>query len=147
VSRPPPEPPLAKASPAPRSRLLTLYFGTVVANYLVQVPYTLHLYGLSFNRTGAFLLGATLAWFIAAALRFRSGRRSGLWLLVAYALVQLVFYVDSEIVMAFVGYGLPYHLGHTGDPIVWMAFAIGDLNFIGAAAAVAVLLRGRRASG
>jgi hypothetical protein len=65
----------------------------------------------------------------------------------AYALVQLGFYLDSEVAMAFVGYGLPYHLGHTGDPIVWLAFAIGDLNFIGAAVAVVVLLRGRRSAG
>jgi len=138
------DPPLAKASPASWSRLLTIYFGSVIANYLVQVPYTLHLYGLSFSRTGALLLGATLAWFLVAVWRFRRGRRDGFWLLLGFALVQVVFYLDSEIVMAFIGYGLPYHLGRTADPFVWLAFAIGDLNFIGAAVAVLVLLRGRQ---
>jgi hypothetical protein len=75
---------------------------------------------------------------------FRRGAQAGYWLLLAYAFVQLTFYLDSEVLMSFGGFGLPYHLSHTNDPIVWLAFVIGDLNFLGAAVVVVYLLRRRR---
>ena len=120
------------------------YAVVVVANYIVQVPYTLHLYGTAFSRSGALLLGSTLVWFVVALWLFRRGAKAGYWLLLAYSLVQLMFYLDSEVLMSFCGFGLPYHLSHTDDPIVWLAFVIGDLNLLGAAVAVVYLLRRRR---
>jgi hypothetical protein len=45
--------------------------------------------------------------------------------------------------MAFRGYGLPYHLVQAHDPIRWLTFFIGDVNFVAAAVAVAYLLRRR----
>jgi hypothetical protein len=123
---------------------ITVFAIAVIANYVVQVPYALHLYGTVFSRTGALLLVATLGWFVVALWLFRRGSRGGYWLLVGYALVQLVFYLDSEVLMSFRGFGLPYHLAHTSDLIVWLAFVIGDLNFIAAGIAAFYLIRHRR---
>jgi hypothetical protein len=72
------------------------YAVVVVANYLVQMPYTLHLYGTAFSRTGALLLGSTLVWFVVALWLFRRGAPAGYWLLLAYGFVQLIFYLDSR---------------------------------------------------
>jgi hypothetical protein len=134
-----------KGNQPARARIVWIYAVAVIANYVAQVPYTLHLYGTEFSRTGALLLGATLAWFIVAMRLFLNARRLGYWLLLAYAIVQTLFYLDGEVVLAFAGYGLPYHLSHTGDPIVWLTFLIGDLNFIAAVATVVYLLTRRRA--
>jgi hypothetical protein len=128
-----------------RARIVWAYAVAVIANYAAQVPYALHLYGTAFSRTGAFLLGATLLWFVVAMRLFLEGRRLGYWLLLAYAIIQTLFYLDGEIVLAFTGYGLPYHLAQTGDPIVWLTFLIGDLNFVAAIAMTVYLLTRRRA--
>jgi hypothetical protein len=118
-----------------------LYAAIVLANYAVQVPYTLHLYGAAFSRPGAILLGTTLAWFLMALALFRAGRVVGSLLLLAFAIAQAVFYLNSEVILAFAGYGLPYHLSHTGDLVVWLAFLVGDLNFLAAVAMVVYLVR------
>ena len=132
------------AERAVRPWQITLFTIVVAANYLIQVPYTLHLYGSAFSRSGLVLLAMTLAWFVVALSLFRRGSRAGYWLLLGYASVQLVFYLNSEIVMSFRGFGLPYHLTRTGDLIVWLAFVIGDLNFIAAGIAAFHLVSHRR---
>jgi hypothetical protein len=121
------------------------YVVVVCANYIAQVVYALHLYGSSFGRTGALLLGGTLVWFLAAVGLFRAGRPIGYWVLLAYALAQFVFYFVTEVILGFAGYGLPYHLSQTQDPIVWLAFVIGDLNFLAASIVIVYLLRRRQA--
>ncbi|MDP9223559.1 MAG: hypothetical protein M3P18_06830 [Actinomycetota bacterium] len=128
-----------------RAPIIWIYAVSVIANYVAQVPYTIHLYGTAFSRSGALLLGATLLWFIVALRLFLNRRRLGYWLLLAYAITQALFYVNGELVLAFAGYGLPYHLSHTADLIVWLAFVVGDLNFIAAIAVVVYLLRRRGA--
>jgi hypothetical protein len=128
-----------------RAPIIWIYAVTVIANYAAQVPYTLHLYGTAFSHSGALLLGATLLWFIVALRLFLKGRRLGYWLLLAYAIIQALFYMDGELILAFAGYGLPYHLSHTGDLIVWLTFVVGDLNFIAAIAVVVYLLSRRDA--
>jgi hypothetical protein len=57
---------------------------------------------------------------------------------------SFAFYLDSEVLMSFRGFGLPYHLARTSDLIVWLAFVIGDLNFIAAGIAAFYLIRHRR---
>jgi hypothetical protein len=123
------------------SRVLRVYALVVLLNYAAQVPYALHLYGLAFSRSGLGLLLATLAWFGIAWLLCRQDRPIGIGLLLAYALAQVVFYLNSEVVQTFRGFGLPYHLLRTTDPILWWTFLIGDFNFVAACAASVVLIR------
>lgn len=127
-----------------RAPIVRIYTVAVIANYAAQVPYALHLYGTAFSGGGALLLGATLLWFIVAQRLFLNGRRAGYWLLLAFSITQAVFYIDGEVVLALAGYGLPYHLSHTQDLIVWLTFLIGDLNFIAAVAMTVYLLTRRR---
>lgn len=130
-------------------RAVRWYGAAVALNYAAQVPYNLDLYGGSFSLRGAALLGATLLWFLAGVGLLAAGRRAGWWLLVAYAGVQTVFYLNGEVLLAFAGYGLPYHLLHARDAIVWLTFAAGLVNAVAAVAflAWAALARplGRRA--
>ena len=115
--------------------------GIVVgANYAGQVIYTSHLYGLHFSWVGGLLLGATLAWFVGGLILAAQGRSASFWVLFAYFLVVFLFYFQNEILLIPSGYGVPYHLFHMSDPVLWWVFLIGDLNLVAAAAFVAWLL-------
>ncbi len=104
-------------------------FVIVGLNYLVQIPYNLHLYHGKFNFLGVILLIITLVWFISSIWLLKSKHRLGFWLLLAFLSVEFIFYFGNEVVLLFFGYGLIYHLLHTKDFIVWTAFLVGDINF------------------
>ncbi len=107
-------------------------FSTVVlANYVAQVPYAVDLYGTHLNWLGVLLLAATLAWFAIGAWLYGTGGRLGYPLLLAFVAAQVLFYLHS-LLLSFAGGGLLYQLTHARDPIVWLAFFIGDLNLVAA---------------
>jgi len=91
------------------------------------------------------LLGATFVWFVAATWLFRAGRPLGYWLLLAYATVQFLFYFATQVIAAFWGYGLVFHLTQTQDPVVWLTFVVGDVNFVAAVVVIVYLLKRRHA--
>ena len=113
----------------------------VIVNDAAQAPYALPLDGTSLSRTGVVLLGATLAWFVAACLLFRTRRRGGFRLLLGYVLAQVASSLNSDLILTLRGFGLPSHLLRTTDPTVWWMFIGGDLNFLAACAAAFVLIR------
>jgi hypothetical protein len=127
------------ASPRDR-RHLEVLIAVVLTNYLAQIPYTLHLYGLTPNPRGVLLLGATLLWFAAGTVLLLRARRVGYWLVLSFLAAELAFYFRNEIMLIPAGYGLPYHLAHTRDALLWVVFLIGDLNFVAAAYFVWYLL-------
>lgn len=117
---------------ASRRRPLVAYVAIVLANYLVQVPYDLDLYGWHLSASGALLLGVTFAWFIVAIALLMRRSPLGYWVLLAYVATQVAFYVHGDVLLTLVGYGLPYQLTHARDPIVWLAFLVGGLNLVAA---------------
>lgn len=130
---------MLKILPSP----LRILFAAVLLNYLAQIPYNLHLYGVSLNPRGMLLLGATFLWFLVGMFLFVQRNPFGYWLTLSFVAVQVLFYFNNEIVLAFFGYGLPYHLTHIGDPVVWTTIMIGALNSIAAAYALFYLLKHR----
>jgi hypothetical protein len=135
-------------TPATASRQLDppvlVLVGIVLTNYLAQVPYDLHLYGLRENARGALLLGATFVWFAAGAALLLRGRAAGYWLLISFLAVEFAFYFRNEILLIPEGYGLPYHLAHAPDTLLWVVFLIGDVNFVAAGCFIGYLLWRRR---
>ncbi|MGB8645843.1 MAG: hypothetical protein WCF84_11445 [Anaerolineae bacterium] len=116
----------------PTPHALWVLFAAVIANYLAQIPYDLHLYGFSFNPRGVLLLGSTLVWFLVGFGLLVSRHALGYWLTLAFIAVQVVFYFNNEIILMFYGYGLLYHLTTFKDPIIWATEFIGDVNFVAA---------------
>jgi hypothetical protein len=104
----------------------------VLANYLAQIPYSLHLYGWSWSARGALLLGATFVWFAASVALLLRGRAAGYWLLLSFLAVEFAFYFRNEVLLIPAGYGLTYHLTHARDALLWVVFLIGDVNFVAA---------------
>jgi hypothetical protein len=119
------------ASRRDRGQVLVLV-AVVLANYLAQIPYSLHLYGLSASGRGALLLGATFVWFAAGTALLLRGRAIGYWLVLSFLVVEFVFYFRNEVLLIPAGYGLPYHLTHARDALLWVVFLIGDVNFLAA---------------
>jgi hypothetical protein len=123
------------------ARWMAVLMAVVLTNFAAQVPYTLHLYGPTFNARGAALLGVTLVWFLAGSWGLARGWSAGYWLLVSFLAVEFVFYFRNDILLIPYGYGLPYHLVHVSDPLLWVVFLIGDVNFVAAGFFVWDLLR------
>jgi hypothetical protein len=127
------------------SRPLIVLFLVVLANYLSQIPYNLHLYGLNVNPRGAGLLGLTLVWFLIGFWLLVWKKPIGYWLTMAFLAVQFLFYFNNEIVRMFDGYGLLYHLTDFHDPVIWPVFLMGDVNFFAAAFFLYYLARNKSA--
>jgi hypothetical protein len=100
----------------------------VLGNYLVQVPYDLHLYGGRFNAYGVTLLTLTFLWFIVSIVLLKLKPIAGYWSLLLFLVAEFSFYFVNEAVLTIFGYGILYHLLHAKDVIVWIAFAAGDVN-------------------
>ncbi|MEO7002918.1 MAG: hypothetical protein ABI068_13955 [Ktedonobacterales bacterium] len=126
----------AEAQSTGQRTFLWVVFGVVIANYLAQIPYYLHLYYFPHHvppsLSGSLLLGATLVWFLAGWLLLARGERllrAGYWLLLSFLLVEVVFYARNMLTQVTHGYPPFMHL-QARDPVLWVVFAIGYLNMI-----------------
>lgn len=130
-----------------RTRFLWLMLAVVGANYLAQIPYYLHLYyfphGALPSARGVALLGFTLIWFVAGVVGLALRRAAGYWLLGAYFVTVVIFYLHGLINQVTHGYPPTLFL-HLNDPILTVVFAIGDLNLLLCAVFVVILARYRR---
>jgi hypothetical protein len=105
---------------ARRVRLGPLAAATAL-NFLWQVPYAVHQYGVAWLRLSVWSLGLVLAgvWFAVAARRYRAGRPGGRGMLVIFLAVEAAFYLLHNLTGAFAA-DLPL-----SNPIVLIASALG----------------------
>ena len=122
---------------------LTPLLVIVALNYLAQIPYDIHQYQGRFNPVGTLLLLITLIWFLAGYGLIQKKVKIGYWLLLSFLITQVIFYFQNEVVLSFYGYGMMYHFLHSKDWILWLVFAIGDLNFFAACFYSFYLLRNK----
>jgi hypothetical protein len=126
---------------------LRLLLGVVVANYLAQILYYLHLYyfphGALPSVGGTLLLGLTFVGFLLGYVGVARGRRTGYWLLLAYLVAEVGFYVKNLFTQVLHGYAPFFHL-QTRDPILFVVFGIGYLNLLVGGYALSYLLSHRR---
>lgn len=105
-------------------------FTVILANFIAQIPYTIHLYGVQR------LVALTPGWFamLFVFLLFLFGfiflmRKNilGYWILFSFLLMEFLFYLYNETLGFLHGYGIIYHLTHD-DPLLKIVFLIGFLN-------------------
>lgn len=123
---------------------LFILFLIVMANYIAQIPYGIHLYGHRFNLVGVMMLGITLVWFLTGFILLVKRIKIGYWILLSFLFVEFIFYFHGQIILMFVGYGLMYHLVNFKDMILWWVFFIGDVNFFVAGFYLYYLLRRKK---
>jgi hypothetical protein len=105
---------------------LHLLLGVTLLNYVAQIPYYVHFYGIHHSTPSpssvAILLGTLILFLVGYALTLQA-KRVGAWLLLVFLLLGFGGYLLHNLSGAFLQ-DLP-----TGDPLFFTVSLIGYLNF------------------
>ncbi len=108
-----------------------ILFLLILANFIAQIPYYLHLYynpnNLLAQLRGGFLLLIVFAVFLLASFLLFKRTVIGYWLMVMFLAVEFLFYVWNTLGGVLHGYGFLYHLANP-DLLLRAVFAIGYVN-------------------
>jgi hypothetical protein len=108
-----------------------ILFLLILANFIAQIPYYLHLYynpnNLLAQLRGGFLLLIVFAVFLLASFLLFKRTVIGYWLMVMFLAVEFLFYAWNTLGGVIHGYGFLYHLANP-DLILRAVFAIGYVN-------------------
>lgn len=121
---------------------LHLLAAVVLLNYVAQIPYYIHFYGVrhvapNYLGTGIFLV-ATLALFLVGYLLTLRAYRAGGWLLLLFLVLEFVGYLLHNLAGAFLK-DLPL-----SDPLFLTVSLLGYLNFVGAFVFILIMMRYHR---
>ncbi len=120
-----------------------ILFLLILANFLAQIPYYLHLYynpnNLLAQVKGGFLLLIVFAVFLLASILLFKRTVIGYWLMVMFLTVEFLFYVWNTLGAVIHGYGFLYHLANP-DLILRAVFAIGYVNLFASGYFLCLLL-------
>ena len=126
---------------------LWVLFGVLLANFIAQVPYFIHLYYSPQHPLpdlrASLLLGSVFVWFLVSFVLLIFRQRAGYYLLICYLAVEFLFYLWNVISGVLHGYGLFFHLADR-DPVLWVVNAVGYLSFLAAGYCLVLLLAKRR---
>ncbi len=109
-----------------------------VLNYVAQIPYYIHFYGVhgaAPSPLGVVLLALTFLLFLAGYVFTLQGRRLGGWLLLGFLVLEFAFYVLHNLSGAFLK-DLPLH-----DPLFLVVSLIGYLNTLVALVFAVLMIR------
>jgi len=108
-----------------------ILFLLILANFIAQIPYYLHLYynpnNLLAQLRGGYLLLIVFAVFLLASFLLFKRTVIGYWLMVMFLAVEFLFYVWNTLGGVLHGYGFLYHLANP-DLLLRAVFAIGYVN-------------------
>ena len=123
---------------------LRILFWIVVANYLAQIPYSIHLYGsaLGTNQKGTLLLLATFLLFLVPYLLIIKKSHAGYFGILIFLTIEFLFYVWNFVGSILHGFPPFYHLSNH-DPILFTAFLIGYINLFASGYFLYYLLKNR----
>lgn len=112
---------------------VAVLFWIVIANYLAQILYSIHLYHIAWgtNPIGALLLFATFLLFIIPYILIRRGSTAGYVGLLIFLTIEFLFYLWNFVGSILRGYPPFFHLANR-DPILFTVFLIGYINFLAA---------------
>src|SRR5258708_1874968 len=121
---------------------LHFLFGIVLLDYIAQIPYYMHFYGINHSipnilGVGVFLI-LTFALFLAGYILTLQTKRVGGWLLLTFLVLEFVGYLVHNLSGAFLK-DLP-----ANDPLFLTVSLIGYLNLIVPFIYVIVIVKNRR---
>ena len=125
-----------------RIQVIILFF-LILANFIAQIPYYLHLYYnpnnvLAQARGGLLLLFVFGVFLLASILLFKR-QVLGYWLMVMFLAVEFLFYLWNTLGEVMHGYGFFFHLNNP-DLLLRVVFAIGYVNLFASGYFLALLL-------
>ena len=120
-----------------------ILFLLILANFIAQVPYYLHLYFnpnnlLTFAR-GILLMLFVFVVFLLASIFLFKRRVLGYWLMLIFLAAEFLFYLWNTIGEVIHGYGLFFHLADP-DLLLRAIFAIGYVNLFASGYFLGLLL-------
>ncbi len=120
-----------------------ILFLLILANFIAQIPYYLHLYynpnNLLAQAKGALLMLFVFGVFLLASTLLFKRRVLGYWLMVIFLAIEFLFYLWNTIGEVIHGYGLFFHLNNP-DLLLKVVFAIGYVNLFASGYFLALLL-------
>lgn len=127
---------------------LHILLWVVLLNYLAQIPYAIHLYHnlAKTNLSGAALLGLTFLLFLVSYLLLIRNKVMGYIGMIAFLSIEFLFYLGNFISSILHGYAPFFQLANP-DPILWVVFFIGYVNFIATGYFLYYLLRHQKMGG
>src|SRR6266581_8279113 len=121
----------------------SILFLLILANFIAQIPYYLHLYynpnNLLAQAKGVLLILFVLGVFLLASLLLFKRRALGYWLMVVFLAVEFLFYLWNTLGEVIHGYGLFFHLNNP-DSLLRAVFAIGYVNLFASGYFLGLLL-------
>ncbi len=132
--------PVRTPLPARWRTSLHVLLAVTLLNYLAQIPYYIHFYGIHRvgpSPIGVLLLALTLMLFLAGYILTLQEKPAGWWLLVGFLLLEFSFYIVHNLSGAFLN-DIPI-----GDPLFLVVSLIGYLNTIVALIYLIALIRAR----
>jgi hypothetical protein len=121
-----------------------ILFLLILANFIAQVPYFLRLYykpGMNWLAEGRpfLIMGFVFAVFLVASILLFRRSIAGYWLMLAFLMVEFLFYLWNTVGEVVHGYGLFFHLQNP-DMLLKIVFAIGYINLFAAGYFLGLLL-------
>jgi len=109
-----------------------ILFLLILANFIAQIPYYLHLYYKpNFNQLAQLKSGIPMiivsTFFILASILFFKRTIAGYWLMLTFLATEFLFYLWNAIGSVIHGYGLFFQLSNP-DLLLRAVFAIGYIN-------------------
>ena len=108
-----------------------ILFLLILANFIAQIPYYLHLYynpdNLLAQLRGGYLLLIVFVVFLLASFLLFKRTAIGYWLMVMFLATEFLFYVWNTLGGVLHGYGFLYHLANP-DLLLRAVFAVGYVN-------------------
>ena len=126
-----------------RVQVIVLFL-LILANFIAQVPYFLHLYykpGMNFLAEARpfLLMGFVFAIFLVGSILLFKRAIAGYWLLLLFLAVEFLFYLWNTAGEVMHGYGLFFHLQNP-DLLLKIVFAIGYINLFASGYFLCLLL-------
>jgi len=120
-----------------------ILFLLILANFIAQIPYYLHLYyhpnNLLAQVKGGLPLLFLFVFFLLASIFLFKRMVIGYWLMVVFLTVEFLFYLWNTLVAVIHGYGLFFHLTNP-DLLLKIVFAIGYVNLFASGYFLGLLL-------
>lgn len=121
-----------------------ILFLLILANFIAQIPYFLHLYykpgmNLLAEARPSLIMGFVFAVFLVASILLFKRTIVGYWLMLIFLAVEFLFYLWNTIGEVVHGYGLFFHLNNP-DLLLRSVFAIGYINLFASGYFLGLLL-------
>jgi len=120
-----------------------ILFLLILANFIAQIPYYVHLYfnpnNVLAQAKGGLIMLLVFGVFLLASILLFKRQVLGYWLMVLFLSIEFLFYLWNTVGEVLHGYGLFFHL-NTPDLLLRAVFAIGYVNLFASGYFLGLLL-------